>query len=465
MRNFFFIRIINNNRKAFYHVCVFLFRIMLDYILYFFLSNEYTEYGFSSSNFSTILYCFSWLVLLIYDFIVIACISTSKGEEKTSSRIIYTLYLFCFVPFTSMIGSGELSFLFILCFMIYWLVLLLFHGMSYLHSFQYDIGRYKINRTKTADLLFIIAGFAAVLVMIISSFIVNKGFHFDFNLSNVYSYRNNAESSIINTGILGYIFSWTRSVIPIFLSYCIYKRKFFLSLVFSFAQIISFSVDGMKSVLFMLFVVIGFSFFALKNNRIEYQMLVSVGFLGLSIIAFLELLIFRSSYVAFYLFFRLFFFPVQISTWFFQFFSINEPDYYRLSFLKYFGVKSPYSYNGKGIEYLINDTFFSQYSARTNNGLFSDAITNWGIIGIIIMPFILVVVLELIERFSKNNNPLTKATVIAYVSITLLNNFLMTSLLTHGIIVICLLLFFMQEDVEHIGNKVIIDDIRKKSLV
>lgn len=146
---------------------------------------------------------------------------------------------------------------------------------------------------------------------------------------------------------------------------------------------------------------------------------------------------------------RVFYLPVRISKDYFAFFSTNTPDYFKQSFLRYFGFKSEYSLS---ISNMMGDLLFHSAGTSANNGLISDAMANLGYSGIIVFPLLIAVVLKLLDRSSKDLDSRIYATVALYIALTLTNSFLFTILMTHGLIVTILILGMMKRNDETISN-------------
>ena len=124
---------------------------------------------------------------------------------------------------------------------------------------------------------------------------------------------------------------------------------------------------------------------------------------------------------------------------YYSFFSQNELDYFRQSFLKFF-TESPYNEN---IGFLMGFEDIGDFTARANNGLFSDAYFNFGSLGIIIFPFILVFILKIIEGAFKDISERFALILIVFISFVFLGLPFSTALFSGGIITLIVLLLSM----------------------
>ena len=113
--------------------------------------------------------------------------------------------------------------------------------------------------------------------------------------------------------------------------------------------------------------------------------------------------------------YRIFFIPAKFHFVYFDFFTTFEPDYFRQSFLRIL-TESNYE---RPIHMIIADFHNRDYYARANSGLFSDAMMNLGIFGIIFFPFITVIVLKLLDGATKNLSASVNFIVAATVSFLL----------------------------------------------
>ena len=81
-----------------------------------------------------------------------------------------------------------------------------------------------------------------------------------------------------------------------------------------------------------------------------------------------------------------------------------------------------------------------------NSGLLSDAVSNLGYLGIVCMPLVLSFVLVLLDKCSKGLDPRIYLTTSLSIAMTLINTNLFTALLTHGILMLMLLLAVTERD-------------------
>jgi hypothetical protein len=270
--------------------------------------------------------------------------------------------------------------------------------------------------------------------MIIVVFYSN--FRFTLNLIDVYGIRSDA-ASIDVPNILTYLFDWSRIVIPILITYFFIKKKYILYFILIIVQIYSYSFDGLKLVAFTTIVASGLPIiYRIFKDKIFKIIILSIVLINLYSI--FEYFLFDNSFFLTTVSFRTLFLPNLIGTWFFDFFQTNIPDFFRSSFLRYIGVSSPYA--SIGIDYIISGLYFGNFAGRANNGLISDAMTNFGYIGIFIMPLLITIVLHLFDKCSTHVHEEILILVSIYYAYSFTKTILPVILVTYGVIVVMFLL-------------------------
>lgn len=89
------------------------------------------------------------------------------------------------------------------------------------------------------------------------------------------------------------------------------------------------------------------------------------------------------------LFLRVFYIPSGQDYEYYTFFNMFEPDLYRNSILRRFGFESPYA--DTSVDIAVGEYFNPNVEGiRANNGLISEAFANFGMVGCVILPIILV---------------------------------------------------------------------------
>lgn len=356
-----------------------------------------------------------------------------------SDEIMFFLFLISVVPFTTMIAYGQFSKIFILANTVYWCCMfgiqrLLKHVR--LPKVKLKISRYRVFGEKKCKLLAI--GLILVVMYISGRY---AGFRLNFNLYDVYELRADAASFELPT-ILSYAFSWAKAIVPILLAYFIIRKKIGWSILCIITQLLSFGVDGLKSTLLMLVCVLVISYIPNKiAQKLNSWMLVALAMVsGVVLILYF---VWDNYDVINIIYRRALFAPNQLSEYYFDFFANNEPDYFRGSFLRHFGFETPYEETfGK----IIGRVYFNKPSMNCNNGLMADSVTNMGVIGIVIMPFIWGVTFKILDMSTEGLDRRIYTSVAFVVSYLMISTFYFTIMLTYGLLIIIILLSFIERE-------------------
>ncbi|MBU5676534.1 oligosaccharide repeat unit polymerase [Alkaliphilus sp. MSJ-5] len=425
------LRITNAKRmKSMPFLGIVTYRILLDVIYKKIVVPFFGYSGFEMEH-SIALYILSWTILFL---LMPVIIKNNNDQNHPSSLIILILSLVVFVPFTTMMGYGFFSGYYIICNTIYWLFLFLFHRL-FLHIKFISL---RPPKNTFSNFVIMIIGIVFLFVNIFISW-KYTGFRFTFDLFSVYTLRS--ETSTFNLPLaIEYIFSASKAINPLLLVYSFTKKKYGISSLILLVQFLSFGINGMKSVFFItLLVMLVFLFY--KDSYInKIPWLCS----GLCLVGLLEFVISKSFVIVDLLIRRMMFLTNMLNAYYFDFFTNNTPDYFRQSILRYFGIKSPYS----DIRYMIGDIYFSRPEMGANSGLISDAISNLGIIGVVIMPIMIAIALKLFDNCIKGLNKRLYIALCVLVAYYFISSFLFTILLTHGFLALCIVFYLLPRDSE-----------------
>jgi len=320
----------------------------------------------------------SWLMVLILSPLIIK----TNFQEKVSSSIIKILILASFIPTCTMIGfNSSYETEYIILMFIYWVIFL----TSNLYIPKITFGEKDFS--KNSYLFGIIVIILSLTVIIISW--RYTGFRMQFDLIQVYDVRTEARGYQIPT-IIGYLATFSDNILPIALVYFLYKKKRMIAMFIAFVIFLNFGITATKQIIFLLFLsLIGFYF--IRNLKFTNKFIWI--FIGVLSAGALEFIYFKTYVISLLSTYRVLFIPAKLHYVFYTFFSTHELDYFRQSFLKYF-IESPYKEN---IGFLMGYEDIGDITARANNGLFTDAYYNFGSIGVIIFPIILVVILKILD--------------------------------------------------------------------
>ena len=415
-------------KVLYYFVGIIVYRYILDLCYVQVIEPVFNYLGFvNRETFQTLLR--SWGILLL----MLPLSFTWLRKNKPSSNVLLLIFLASYVPFTSLICFIPTSIKYIVSVCLYWISIWLID--KFLPNFKFPN---YINNSKII--------FYFILVYICVIFYVSgkyTGFRLYFSFDNIYDLRFEARK--FNIPILfEYILAASRGLLPIFLIYSWSKRKFIWSGLIFFAIILNFGIGGNKSIIFLLILsIIGYRF---STNKVRNLYVWGMG--GIGLLALIEQFLLDTRFLGANIIYRFFYIPSFLDRCFFDFFQFNEFDFFRQGILRRFGLESPYE---QGIDFIIADIYFGIDGSRANNGLFSDAYMNMGILGCILMPFFLVFVLRLFDACARGIIMRLLFVPIIVFFLDLRSGTLTIALLTGGLLFLMLMLYFFprfQEGVE-----------------
>lgn len=411
---------------------VLLFRLSLDFVYINHISTIFNYTGFIN-DFQLEKYVYSWIILLIF----IPIIFTLHSKITFSSMILILLGYLSIVPFTTMVAYYPFNTAYIGVNVLYWIMVYFFYKV---------IPAIRLNHIKKDKYV------ELILYIIISIFLINiiyiswryTGFRFTLDIYNVYDLRSESSSFTLPI-IVSYLYSAAKAVNPILLIYFLSRKKYRITFVIFIIQLLSFSINGSKTVLFSTIIaVIIYWIYNVKYIRsIPWLLFILV------IISSLEIFILNTMLLLAFIIRRLLFVPNLLNYNYYDFFSVNSPDYLSQSFLRYLGIESDYP----PIDNMIGAIYYNEPEMGANNGLLSDALANLGWIGLIVYPLLLVVILKILDACAEGLDK--RIYIISAITVTfiLISSFLSTALLTHGIVAICIIMYLLPRTTVHKRNE------------
>ena len=331
---------------------VFVYRFLLDIIYVRFIAPRYGYTGFSY-QFSLKCFIVSVMITLLFAIYIAETADCCNYCDITINFLIY-VYL---IPQGTLCSycHNDLSFY---SYVIFFFILLIFINKSISippirHGTNYD--------NHCFDIIVIVLG---LLMIAMSGFYTD--FRISFDLGEYHDYRIEAREYSIPS-FLTYSFHWAKNILPIGTLYALSKKRRVLMVFTTICQVLCFSFNGKKSVLFTMILVF-LLFFA--YNDIFYQY-ISLAFPGLTTLAIIEIIIRRrESFITTKFIRRMMLVPSLLGWQYFDFFSNNEKLYLRSSILRFFGFESPYS---DGVGRMIGMVYSgSDGSLNANTGLCGD---------------------------------------------------------------------------------------------
>lgn len=404
---------------------VIIYKILLDLIYCLYIAGSH---AFFSLEISVINVINGWLAT----FIMIPFINRYCKQKTCSAIIMVALNMIYFIPITTYCGYGGGSSSFLFFAIIYWAILSIL-------QIKLPIVGYRIENThiKISDkVLFIFI----ILASVVSLYIWWRysGFRIQLNIFDVYGIRSEAAKNSLPL-ILSYAWHIITIVIPILIVLTLHKRKYLMLIWLLFITVINFSYAGNKSVILFPIILIGGYIFYRKNM---ISLIFPVGIL-VEILAIIEQKL-GSIFIVSYLFRRQSILLAQLSENYYRFFLENPTDLLRNSIMGKFGFDSIYN---DALARVIGNNFETQ-SVNCNNGLLADVWSGLGIIGIVIMPIIIVICFRLLDFVSYKVDLRLMVGFVLYYAIMFANTTWSTVLLTHGFLVMCIMLIIFPRENE-----------------
>ncbi|QNU66800.1 hypothetical protein EHE19_018515 [Ruminiclostridium herbifermentans] len=395
------------------------FRISLDYAYKNMICVLYQNYKFEYTPNNTNL-ILSYLVLII----ITSLFATVFNSRNPSSIMILLLYIMSYIPNTSLYYGMGLPHYFLLYSSLFWFIMI----ALYPFICKIKIKRIKSTNNKITIKCVKFVPFAFLILIVVFSAYYN-GLYITLDLSIVYDLRAAAKENSFGP-ILSRLIPWAGNIVfPVSAAIALKNKKFIVLGVFTFAQIITFSLAGTKTYLFAFaFSIIG----VILINSHKYFKYLPFGLAGITVLGYSMYKLFNSVFIANYIVRRVLF-TTSYNCWgYIEFFISNEKLYLRNSFmrwLKNYGVKIPYADNFSSF---MGDLLYDRPDANVPAGTVADAFGNFGILGLILYPLFMVIMFRLLDKVSTNIPSACVLPVIITSAEYILNGNVFSVMLTYG---------------------------------
>jgi len=326
-----------------------------------------------------------------------------------------TIILYEFMPNTPIIIS---------------LFVILFHLLYFLSTYiKVDLSKIKFQVDDTYSFWFLLViGFAFLLPFILDFGLIIR---FDaFTQGGMYKIREIGTDKL--TILTAYSYGWlVRIIIPVVFIMALSKRNWFVVFAIIIVQLYLYSLLAQKLVFITLFLTL--IMYIHSNYRQVTLMLLSI--ISIIVVSIFISLITNNIMIESIIVRRTFFIPAIITKDYFEFFN-SQYLYYSHSIMKHF-IDYPYDLQPN---LLIGQEYFSGSIKSANSGFISDGFMNLGYLGVFLNIIGVTLVFRLFSLF--NVSPIYNGVFIIIIY-TLVNGYFLTSILTHGIIVMLIISFFM----------------------
>ena len=253
----------------------------------------------------------------------------------------------------------------------------------------------KIKKLQ-ANVVFWLLVVVALVYPVVMSTIYNRSFSISSFLSTFddpYGMRAQAREKGISWAFL-LIENWAVYFGALLITFALKRKRIILAVAFILVEAFYFSLQGNRIYIFITGIAILLGIFKLKDEYLPY---IFIGLLGVQILEFLLSNNLHNVGFVTNVFRRFSIVPNIISTKYYDFFLKEAPDFLRDYFPNIshlFGTNSPYGVN---VGYAIGQQYFGVH-LNANMGLVGGAFFEFGFLGVVLDPILLVVSFRIFEK-------------------------------------------------------------------
>lgn len=408
-----------------------IYKIALDIAYLWFICGIYGYY----KNFKIDIVCIKFLEswLLYFGLIV----TTPRKKQTITSCYLVMQLCIMIAPMLSMYGLGNRSRNFI-------------YIVSATHLLQCFLDKYIkgssemiIKKGKKISWIMVIILICIAFLLTFSMKGIPGTAALDF--SNVYEIRSENVMKFPLNYLLPCLFS---VVIPIILVYSLEYRKYWLLFLLGVITLYFYLTYAHKSWFFSFFMIIIVYLFIKRDlfiAGISWGMPIMVSGLLLGLFFSEKFLIPCSLFIR-----RVLFLPADIKFEYYSFFVSRDKLHFSEGLVgKIFGMKPLYN---KAITYIIGD-YMKQEGSSCNTGYLADGYANLGITGVFLTGILLLIVLKLFDAVSQGDMFYLNFVILVYSLYGLNDGALLTKMLTGGLGVALILLYFQYQGKGKVDNK------------
>lgn len=367
-------------------------------------------------------YLLGWMLTILGS----AWMSKELKNKTMQSNIMALLFFMSFLPSITLAGIIRTTFFWE--FLVYCFVFCLAYII---------IPDFKIKRPQK-NYLAIVLGYMMLIfsIAIIYIWFVYADHRLSLVIDQIYVARAEATTNDLSL-CLKYIYVIAKNILPLVIVYYLYQKKYWMMIWSSILQYLIFVYDGSKTtvVALVLSLISYFIFFKIKNAERYYPLF----FAGGTFVGLMEYILIHHTVIIHYFIRRVLMGPSIIHYYYFDFFSDHKPDFFLGTILRRFGFVS--DYNTLGIPRTIGQLYMHNVDNSVNNGLFSDAISNMGYIGFLIMPVMVMIVIKILQTVSRDLPIYIPVSCCFMVVFTIMSNSFFSFFITHGFLFFIIILY------------------------
>lgn len=283
--------------------------------------------------------------------------------------------------------------------------------------------------------------------------------NFNLDIERVYEFRREAASDL--PAIFGYVYSSVASVlVPLVLILAIRNGSYWLIAAALASSVILFGMSHHKSVLFGPPTVAMMYYFF---QRVKSGHFIAFAFLTIPFIGIIEILYMRSfnslepAYLTSLIIRRVLFVPPMLDSLYIEYFSVNPKFLWSTS-----RIASWFSENNYGVTapFVIGQEYFGDDDTSSNTGVIGSGFANAGLVGVVVYSIGLGLLIALLNAFGRRiGHPFVAAVGFATIVNVLTSTDLVTAVLTHGLLLLIVVLaLFPSESAPFSNSKALEDD-------
>lgn len=413
---------LRSSSNVYFIITLFAYKITIDLAYAFYIYPTFS-YSIGAFSFDILLYSVS-LIFMLYVIVLLRFLKNSL-----MNIVAYILLIFAIIPSLTMITFRPTTLNAILMTFLYWFVFM--NSVYFLKKLSFLRDRnYSFDIIKFRKYIYIVLTFS--FLFIIYSNIRYLGFRI-ISTFEVYDYRSDFNQIRIPI-IFDYLYLLINySFLPVALLISLkLKSKFGLILSF-FVAILLFSLDGAKTVIFnMMIIILVFIMFVGVTKITQFFIRFNL-FLIFSLLISIILINYTIWPIA--LIYRALLIPQETSFIYIEFIDLNVALYLRDSILRFLG--SPYP--------VPLSIFIANYESNSTNGFIGDAYANFKLLGIILYPILISVVLKIVSELYQKIDLRFYISIFMIVIWVSINASFFTWLLSGGVLNVMLISFFLKK--------------------
>ena len=401
-----------------------MWKVILDlsYILY---VGKYFEYSGFLNNFDHSTYILSWVLCFV------GLLFSSKVINKPSDFFVCFYLQVAIFPLLTFISFNSIY--------SYSTVIVVFFSYIFMY-FYCNLNFFKVVKVayiKDGQKILKYISFILIAYLIFWYVISGAVNNFNLDLSKVYDFREiNAE--LTNLGFLAYLNSWVYQIFTVALMcYALLKKNYLFFGMLCLIQTFFFGVNAHKSILFAPLMIYVIYFYFSSTRALSILPLLLCLMVGIMLIlSFYDpISILPSMFIR-----RTFFVPAFLTFNYFEFFSNHSFNYWSNSILKNF-IPAIYP---EGVSKEVGNYLGSGTNA--NNGFISSGYAQLGYLGVLIYVSIFSYILKFCDYLSVQigSNWFSICLLIIPIRNVFLSSDLLTTLLTHGLLISILVLILVR---------------------